>query len=97
MLREELLKKEKICEELQRLHGFEAIIEHLYKKSTSGELISKGKLKLIMKMLEVLETGSLNEFVRAELASQHKIPELCASVINGLDVKVITYAASVGH
>jgi len=41
-----------------------------------------------MKMLDVLEIGSLNEFVRKELASQHKIPELCASVINGLDVKV---------
>jgi hypothetical protein len=41
-----------------------------------------------MKMLDVLETGSLNEFVRQELAGQHKIPELCASVINGLDIKV---------
>ncbi len=83
-----MLKREKICEELQRLHGFETLVEYLYNRTTSGKLISPAKMKLIVDILQVLETGSLNEYVRGELASQNKIADLCVSVIKSLDPKV---------
>ena len=52
--RGELVKHNKLCEELQKLHGFEAIVEYLYKKASNGKLVSPTKLKMIIKMLDVI-------------------------------------------
>lgn len=86
ILRDVLPAHEKLREDFQRQHLYEALIDYLYKKNVNAE----GKTldnDVVTDVLILLENSSLNEAVRTNLSEKKKIKDLFLVVINSIDIK----------
>jgi hypothetical protein len=78
--------KEKLREEFQKVGGFMALIDFLYEKSKDPEKTEPLANEIIHSICEIIEAGSMNDFVRGELSSQKKIRDLFIIVITHMEI-----------
>jgi hypothetical protein len=86
VLIEKLLEKnEKLQEAFQKEHLYEALIDFIQNQNQNAE----GKTldyKDMLAILQILETGSLNEAVRGNLSDKKKIKDLFLVVLNTIEI-----------
>jgi len=81
-----LSENEKMREEFQRSHLYEALVEFLYKKNVNAEGATLDSA-IVAQILTLLENGSLVESVRLNLSEKKKMKDLFLVVINSIDIK----------
>jgi hypothetical protein len=81
-----LSENEKMREEFQRSHLYEALVEFLYKKNVNAEGATLDSA-IVAQILNLLENGSLVESVRLNLSEKKKMKDLFLVVINSIDIK----------
>ena len=77
---------QKLREDFQRQHLYEAMIDFMHKKNVNAEGATLDP-EAIEKMLVLLENASMNEAVRANLSEKKKIKDLFLVVIKSIDIK----------
>ena len=80
-----LSKHAKLQEDFQREHLFEATIDFLKQANSNTEGKTLGYPEMLT-ILQILETGSLNESVRANLSDKKKIKDLFLVVIRSVEI-----------
>lgn len=84
---EQLLQaNEKLREDYQRQHQYEALIDFIYRRNVKVEGATLPS-EVIYQIVTMLESASLNEVVRANLSDKHKIKDLFLVVIRSIEVK----------
>jgi len=80
-----LEKQKKLQEDIQRQHQYEALIDFMtaQNQNAEGKTMSQADM---LKILHILETGSLNEIVRSNLSDKKKIKDLFLVVIRSIDI-----------
>jgi hypothetical protein len=80
-----LPKSNKLREDFQRQHLYEALIDFLYKRNVKAEgpTLDNGS---VYSILVLLENASLNEVVRGTLSEMSKIKDLFLIVIRSIDI-----------
>ena len=75
----------KLLDDFQRDHQFEALIDFMYDANleAEGKTLSQDDMLII---LQILETGSMNEQVRGNLSDKKKIKDLFLVVVSSIDV-----------
>ena len=83
---EVLPENQKLREDFQRQHLYEAMIDFMHKKNVNAEGATL-EPEAIEKMLVLLENASMNEAVRANLSEKKKIKDLFLVVIKSINIK----------
>jgi tetratricopeptide (TPR) repeat protein len=86
VLTELLNRSEKLREEFQRQHLYEAMVEFLYKKNVNAEGATL-EANVVFEILSLLENGSMVEAVRLNLSEKKKMKDLFLVVIKSIDIK----------
>lgn len=81
-----LEKDEKLKEDFQKQKLYEFLIDFLYKKNSNIEEKILDN-ETVLKILQILEDGSMNEFVRDQLSDKKKIKDLFFVVIRSINIE----------
>ena len=81
-----LEKNAKLQDDFQRQHLYEALIDFLQAQNQNAEGKTLGREDMVT-LLQILETGSMNEAVRSNLSEKKKIKDLFLVVIRSIDIK----------
>lgn len=85
LVQELLEKNAKLQDDFQRQHLYEALIDYMQAQNQNAEAKTLGSADMCI-ILQILESGSLNEEVRANLSDKKKIKDLFLVVIRSIDI-----------
>ena len=80
-----VVDNEQLSDDFQRNHQYEALIDFMYKKNVNAEGATLAP-ETVLKILAILENGSMSEPVRVNLSEKKKVKDLFLVVIRAINV-----------
>ena len=80
-----IVDNEQLSDDFQRNHQYEALIDFMYKKNVNAEGATLAP-ETVLKILTILENGSMSEPVRMNLSEKKKVKDLFLVVIGAINI-----------
>ena len=80
-----VIDNEQLSDDFQRNHQYEALIDFMYKKNVNAEGATLAP-ETVLKILTILENGSMSEPVRMNLSEKKKVKDLFLVVIRAINI-----------